>query len=334
MKLGTLSLSNKLFLAPLLNVTTAPYRRFCRSFQKIGLVEVPMIYTQRILKNQKEIDYHLALIEKEKPISIQLIGNHPNDFKNSLDFLNSYNHDVININAGCASSRSLSAEQGGFLIKDLELLEKIINSAVKYSSKPVSLKTRLGFQKIMDIKKFSAIINNSNLEFLTIHARKVRDRFNPDTLDLDTLKKIKESVNIPVIGNGDINSPINAKYMIDYTKVDGIMIGRASMGNPQIFSQIEDYLSKGIYKSQNRSLKVMKENLELYEKILNDFATKVPLKSSIEEFQFKELKRNSIWHTKYIQNSTVYRTELSKTRDLQSLKIILNKIFNGDLLMN
>ncbi|MBY9007806.1 MAG: tRNA-dihydrouridine synthase family protein [Candidatus Lokiarchaeota archaeon] len=334
MKLGTLNLSNNLLLAPLLNITTAPYRRFCRSFQNIGLVYVPMIYTQRVIKDQRKIEYDLALVEKEKPISIQLIGNEPEAFKSALDHLESYKHDIININAGCASLRSLRAKQGGYLIKDLELLQKIIDSVTKYSSRPVSLKTRLGYANIVNISKFSSIINNSNLDFITVHARKVKDRFDQKTLDLETLKKIKESVKIPVVGNGDINSPIDAKNLIDYAKVDAIMIGRASMGNPQIFSQIEDYLSKGILKPQINDILLMKKYLKIFEKIINDFVRDVTLKSSIDDYKFKELKRNSIWQTKYLPNSTIYRTKLSKTKSLQELRTILNQIFSGDLIKN
>lgn len=330
MKLGSLSLRNNLLLAPLLNITTAPYRRFCRSFNNIGLVYIPMIYTERIIKNPKKIEYDLAKIEEEDPISIQLIGSEPERFIVALDHLESYKYNSININAGCSSVRSLKSKQGGYLIKDFELLQKIIDTTTKFSSRPVSLKTRIGYKEVVNIDDFAKTINDSSLDFITIHARKVSERFDQTTLDLETLKKIKECIDIPVVGNGDINTPLDAKKILDYTEVDALMIGRESMGNPKIFFQIEEFLSKGKLHPYFNSLSLMEKNLKLYEEIIDEFVKDLPLKITIDEYKFRELKRNSIWLTKNIQNSPRYRTNLSKAKNLQELRDSLNYIFNQE----
>ncbi len=328
MKLGSLSLSNNLLLAPLQNVTTSPFRRFCRYFQDIGLVYVPMIYTKRIIKNPKFLEQELIKIEEEQPISIQLVGSDPNTFKGALEHLESYKYASINLNAGCSSVRSLKTKHGGYLIKDLELLNTIINLVVKYSSRPVSLKTRIGYDGIVNINEFSKMINDSGLDFIIIHARTAMDRFKPIKLNLDALKEIKSRLNIPVIGNGDINTPMDAENMLKHTNVDALMIGRESMGNPEIFNNIHEYLSNGKIIYQNNHVKLMKKRLEIYEKIMNEFIQDISLTRDIKEYKFKELKRNAIWLTRNIQFSNKYRYNLCLARNLRDLRKILDIIYS------
>jgi len=122
MKLGSLSLENNLILAPLLEVTTAPYRRFCRKLNKVGLVCIPMLYSKRIETSPHTIEHLLHKIEEERPISIQLVGSDIQAIKKSLDFLENYNFDVLDINAGCPSKRAIRAQEGGYLLNDLNKL--------------------------------------------------------------------------------------------------------------------------------------------------------------------------------------------------------------------
>ena len=153
MNLGSLSLKNNLVLASLLSVTTAPYRIFYRNFYDIGLVCVPMFYVERIANNPESIQLELEKIEKERPISVQLIGNDLEAFKESILHMESYKFDVLDINAGCPSKRAINSKRGGFLLKELENLKKILNLATKYSSKVISLKTRVGFNDTKNIKE-------------------------------------------------------------------------------------------------------------------------------------------------------------------------------------
>ena len=126
MKLGRLSLDNNLILAPLQEVTTGPFRRFCRKLNNIGLVSVPMLYTKRIATKPKSVKFSLYRIEEETPVSVQLIGSDPDALKVSLDYLESYQYNVLDINAGCPSRRAIKAMEGGYLLKDLERLKKLV----------------------------------------------------------------------------------------------------------------------------------------------------------------------------------------------------------------
>ena len=328
MNLGSLKLENNLILAPMQNVTTGPYRRFCRRFHKIGLVCVPMLYTKGIASSPKSIEHELVKIEKENPISVQLLGSDPDALKKSIEYLESYKFDVLDINAGCPSKRAIKAKQGGYLLDDFKKLKVLLEIAVKFSSRPVSLKTRTGFKKNFDLVTFKDIVNDSGIEFLTVHARTVKDGSNDSAIDLNFIKKLKESISIPLVGNGDINNPKFAKYFMDYTNVDAIMIGRGTLGNPEIFYQIHEYLTKGRRIPFINNKILMRERVELYESLLDDFLDGTTLKYPLEEYKFIELKRNSIWLTKNIENSTELRRKISDTRNLKQLKVVLENILN------
>ena len=327
MRINSVKLCNNLMLAPMQKVTTAPFRRFCRKISKIGLVYVPMLYTRRLEKNPNSILKELYKIEQERPISVQLIGGEITALKKSLDYLSSYNYDFLDINAGCPSKRAIKAKEGGFLLKDLEKMERMLDTTTKYSSRPVSVKIRTGYRTAKDLSRIISVINSSNIDFISIHSRTVKDRFDDSKLDTESMKFLKENVSIPVIGNGDINSPIKAKELLDYTKVDGLMIGRAAMGNPKIFTQISTFLKRGKITLRENQINLVCKYLSIYERIFDDIDySECKSINSIEEIKFAELKRNAIWLTKFIENSKNMRIELSKTKNLKELRFSINNI--------
>jgi tRNA-dihydrouridine synthase B len=287
-----------------------------------------MIYTKNIVKTPKSVEPHLYKIEKERPISIQLIGPDTESLKKSIDFLESYEYDILDINAGCPSRRAINGKEGGYLMKDFKQLDLLVQAAVKHSSKPISLKVRTGFGGPMIVEDFINIVNNSGLSFITIHARTVKNNYDKDSLDLDTVKEVKQKCSIPVVGNGDITDLHSARQCVNYTKVDALMIGRESMGNPEIFNQIHSYLrsNKELFIKNNLSL--LKARVDRYEKVIENYLKDISHPYGNQEFKFAELKRNSIWLTKGIENSTDFRIQLSRTKTLQELKLVLSMIYN------
>jgi tRNA-dihydrouridine synthase B len=213
-------------------------------------------------------------------------------------------------------------------MKDLRRLNELLQAVVKKSSKPLSLKIRTGFEKPMNIEEVATIINNSGISLLTIHARTVKSNFHNDSLDLSTVKKLKEQIKIPLVGNGDITTPMGAKHFIDYTNVDAFMIGRETMGNPEIFRQIHEYLTMGKKFAFKNSLALVRNYITIYEEIIDNLLNDITYPFGNDEFKFNELKRNSIWLMKNIRNSTQIRTQLSKTKNLKELKASLKDIFN------
>ena len=316
-----------LFLAPLQNITTAPYRKFLRTFYDIHLVSVPMLYMKQIEANPKTVLEDLHDIESERPISIQLIGNDVDALRTSIDYLESYKYDVLDINAGCPSRRALKSHCGGYLIRDLELLKKLLEAAIKKASRPISLKTRIGFKNSENIREFASLVNDIGISFIIIHARTVLDKYDVRFLNLNAIKEFKNNLSIPLIGNGDIIDPISAKHFLEQTNVDGLMIGRATMGNPEIFSQIHDFLVNDKYKPFFNDKIKMKRYLEKYEVILDNYLNDINLTYHNNDFKLTELKRNAIWLTRDIENATHIRSKLSRTKNLDELKLILKEYF-------
>ncbi|MHA1146694.1 MAG: tRNA dihydrouridine synthase [Promethearchaeota archaeon] len=325
-------MKNNLMLAPLQNVTTAPFRRFLRIYSEIGLVYVPMLYTKRLMKSPESVEVELAKIKEERPIGVQIIGGDKDALLRSIDFLSSYEFDVLDLNAGCPSRRAINGKEGGYLLKDLVLLKGLISTAVKFSSRPVSLKIRTGFEEPLEVKKISTIINNSGLDFLTIHARTVKARFDDSKIDLKFVEEIKKTIDIPVIGNGDIINGKSAERFLNLTNVDGLMIGRGSIGHPKVFKQVYNYLREGVEPSFNNNNKeLMKNYLQVYEKVLDDYLTDLKLPYTHEDYKFTELKRNAIWFTKNIENSAKIRYELSKIKNLKDFLTRLCTYFEDDI---
>jgi len=288
-----------------------------------------MLYTKKIEKEPKSIRRDLFKIEDERPISIQVIGSDPESLKKSIDVLESYKFDVLDINAGCPSRRAIKAEEGGYLMKDLKKLSVLIKTAVKHSTKPISLKIRTGFEKPVNIEELTQIINDSGIDFLIVHARTVLSKFDEGTLDLDTVKSLKKKLTIPVIGNGNIINPISAKLFIDYTNVDAFMIGRESIGNPEIFSQIHEYLVNNKLITFRNNIENMKRNAERYENTIDEFLNGISHPIGNTYIKFIELKRNTIWLTKNIDNSKTIRNQISITKNLKQLKDVLSDYFNS-----
>ncbi|MHA1374002.1 MAG: tRNA dihydrouridine synthase [Promethearchaeota archaeon] len=328
MKLGRITLNSQLILAPMQNVSSSPYRRFCRRVSdNVGLVIVPMLYTKRLENKPSSVELELYRIKEERPIGVQLIGSSIVSLKKSIEFLESYEFDLLDLNAGCPSKRAIKAKEGGYLMNDLETLRQLIQTALKYSSRPVSLKIRTGFEKPVEIDEFISIIDNLGLEFITIHGRTVKDRFNDTKIDLDTIRKIKKNLSIPVIGNGDLVDQDSAKYFLEHTNVDGLMIGRGSIGNPEIFNQIDKFLKSDTELSIENDIIKWQNHIKLYEDCIDDFLDEnSPIKYQKELFKFTELYRNSIWLTKNIKDSTSIRRRISKAKNLNQLKCIFKEV--------
>jgi len=283
-----------------------------------------MLYTKRIETHSRTVLRYLHKIEEERPVSVQLIGSDLDALKSSIDFLESYQFDVLDINAGCPSRRAIKAHEGGYLLKNLDVLETLLKVAVKYSSRPVSLKMRTGFNNTKNIEAIADIVNRSGIDFLTIHGRTVKGRYLDSTLDLNTIKKIKSLVRIPVVGNGNIDGGLTAEKFLEFTKVDALMIGRVSMGNPEIFKQINQYFSKGIEPKCENSLSEVRKYLKLYEECVDEFLDDaIDMPFSHEKFKLMELRRNAIWFTKNIQDAISLRTQISKIKNLEELRDLI-----------
>ena len=236
LKIGNVQLENNLILAPMAGITDLPFRIITEKFNP-GLVCTEMVSSKAIYYGDEKTKKLLKTDGEKRPISMQIFGSDPETMAYSAKKISEI-ADILDINMGCPAPKVVKNGDGSKLLLDLKKAEEIIKAVVRNSSVPVTLKFRKGWdnQNIVacDIAK---IAEDNGISAITIHGR-TRDEFYTGKADLDIIKKVKETVEIPVIGNGDITDEETAKRMFEYTGVDGIMIGRGAIGNPWIFEQI------------------------------------------------------------------------------------------------
>ena len=337
MKLGPIELQNDLILAPLMDVTTPSFRNLVCNCGGVGMVITPMIFVQQVVMAPKTILPHMEHISDQRPSAIQLVasGKNKDHIIKALDILSCYEFDMIDINAGCPAPHTMrSGGGGGYLreyhsTKKLDRLENVVRTCQKYSSMPVSVKTRLGFEQETDILDISKQIESWGITYLTLHGRTVKQKYQGE-VNLDVIRKVKDQLSIPVVGNGDVKNYLTYKAMKEQTGVDGVMIGRAAMADPFVFAKIE--VGKAAEKSK-QPLPLHKEHMTLKQirKLLEDndnFIHKSSKFWNTERFRSAEMRRLAIWFIKGIPGYRRVREHVSKIHDLNILK---NYIFGAEI---
>lgn len=246
MRIGNLTVKDPILLAPLAGVSNRPFRVLAiRAGASITYTE--MVSSEGIVRNQQKTNEYMYFKQDEQPIGIQLFGSNPEVMKEAAEItVKKFNPDLIDINFGCPVKKVVSKNGGSAVLKDLKLTEEIIKATVEGAgSTPITIKIRTGWDDMNPVyDKVGLIAERSGAKAIALHARSRAKGFSGKA-DWTSIKKLKETVDIPVIGNGDIRSPEDVKKMFDDTGCDAVMIGRAAMGNPFIFKQIKHYLDTG-----------------------------------------------------------------------------------------
>lgn len=317
LKIGNVELENNLILAPMAGVTDLSFRKICKEFGP-GLVCTEMVSSKAIFYDDSKTKLLMNTEGEKRPISMQIFGSDEETMGYAAKYVSKL-ADIVDINMGCPAPKVVKNGDGSKLLLDIEKAEKVIKSVVKNSSKPVTLKLRKGWDlnNIVAVE-FAQMAENAGVSAITIHGR-TRTEMYSGKADLDIIKKVKESVKIPVIGNGDIVDEEAALKMFEYTGVDGIMIGRGTFGNPWIFERIKYFLETGEKLpeiSKEEKLRVIKKHIEL------------ELQEKEEITAIREMRKHIAWYTKNMPNSSEFRNEINKIEDKDALIKKVEEFFN------
>ena len=310
-------LNSRVFLAPMAGITDKPMRRLVNSFGHGNIVSEMVAINALSRKNAKT--YKIADVRDENyPVIVQLVGGNPELFADSVKLAEELGAYSIDINMGCPVKKIVSNQSGSYLMKDTGLAAKIITSVKKSTSLPVSVKFRKGWDSnSVNAVEFAKMCEDCGAEYITVHGR-TRSDFYSGVADWDIIASVKDAVKIKVIGNGDIDTPQKAKEMLKYTKVDGVMIGRATLGKPWLIAQTHEYLENGII-PQIIPINVVKETLIRHINELRDYYG--------EKLALGLSRKYVCWYCKNLRDARKFRETYVRIDNMEQAILEINKYF-------
>lgn len=315
MKIGKVDIKNNVFLAPMAGVTNMPFRLICKE-QGCGLAYTEMASSKAFQYLHEKTQKIARLSLEEKPAAVQIFGSDPDLMANTAEILCQEGVDLIDINMGCPAPKIVKNGEGSALMLKPKLAEKIIKSVVKSSTVPVTVKMRKSWDDSdqgVDAVALSRIAEESGVSAVAVHGR-TREQFYSGAADWDIIKRVREIVAIPIIGNGDIFTPEDAKEMINYTGCKAVMIGRAAQGNPWIFRRTITYLETGELLPEPTA----QEKIEM---IVRHFRHMIKYKG--EYVGVREMRKHIAWYLKGLRNSAKVREEINRIENPDEVLEIL-----------
>lgn len=313
--IGNVTLDNPYILAPMAGVTDLPFRLLCRE-QGAGLLCMEMVSAKAIQYNNKNTKALLQIHPDERPVALQLFGSEPDVISEIAKQIEELPFAILDINMGCPVPKIVKNGEGSALMKNPKLVHEIVEKTVKAIRKPVTVKIRKGFDDTcINAVEIAKIIEDAGAAAVAVHGR-TREQYYSGKADWDIIRRVKEAVNIPVIGNGDVVSGESALAMQRETGCDGVMIGRGAQGNPWIFSELLAFEKTGIM-PQRPDVEAVKQMMLRH--------ARLQLQYKGEYLGIREMRKHVAWYTSGLPNSAKLRSEINMVESYQELEQLLEE---------
>ncbi len=317
LQIGNVILDNNVILAPMAGVTDLPFRVLCRE-QGAGLVCMEMISAKAIYYNNKNTEELLTIHPQETPVSLQLFGSDPKILSEMAKRIQERPFSILDFNMGCPVPKVVNNGEGSALMRSPKLAEEILSALVKAVDKPVTVKIRKGFDEAhCNAVELARIAEGCGAAAIAVHGR-TREQYYSGRADWDIIRQVKQAVKIPVIGNGDVDSPRKAREMLEQTGCDGVMIGRAAQGNPWIFRDTVCYLETG-------EVPKPPEPEEKKQTVLEHARLQLQYKG--EYTAVREMRKHLAWYTAGMPHSARFRQAINSMETFEELMAGVETIF-------
>lgn len=315
-KIGSVEIKNNVVMAPMAGISNSAFRTIIKEFGA-GLIVAEMVSDKAITYGNKKTIDMLYMTDFERPIAQQIFGSDKDSFVSAAKYIEStMKPDIIDINMGCPVPKvAISAQAGSALLKSPDKVYEIVKAVVDNVSVPVTVKIRSGWDaNNINAVEIAKIVEKAGASAITVHGR-TRAQGYSGVVDLDIIKQVKENVSIPVIGNGDIKSCFDAKYMLNYTNCDAVMIGRGILGNPWLIKECVDYLDSGTLPNEV----TIKEKFDMIKRHMD-----LLLSTKNEKVALLEMRTHIAYYLKGIPSTKELKQKIFKTKTKKEIINLLD----------